>query len=85
MSFTPRLSAEDFESLYRLYRKAFTQSGVSPKNAATLQIELREQLQALWNATDPKPINMNFEDFRRAMMQRFLDRSGSEDPRYPSI
>lgn len=85
MSFTPRLEAEEFDRLFRLYRAAFNQPGVSPRQAQKFQIQLREELQKIWDAIDPKPMPLTFEDFRILMKEEFLKRQEREDRRFPSV
>jgi hypothetical protein len=79
----PALSAEQSEELYRLYITAFNQvgGGIGPKEARNLQIKLREALREIWDA-EPRPVEHVFDDFRRIVMQQFLDRSRSQDPQY---
>jgi hypothetical protein len=85
MSFTPRLKPEEFEHLFRLYTTAFNEVGISPKETRKFQIQLREELQKIWDAIEPKPMPMNFEDFRQLMREEFLKRLRREDPRFPSV
>ena len=53
MSFLPKLGPEEFEDLFKLFTAAIYQVGISPKEARGLQIQLRERLQKIWDATDP--------------------------------
>jgi hypothetical protein len=85
MSFTPRLKPEEFEHLFQLYMVAFNQVGLTPKEARNFQIQLREELQKIWDAIDPKPMPLTFEDFRQSMREQFLQRLRRADPRFPSV
>jgi len=82
MSFLPKLSPEEFEELFLLFTRAIYQvGGISPKEVRELQIQLRERLQKIWNATEPKPFPLVFEDFRQSVIEQFLDRLRKQDPR----
>lgn len=85
MSFTPKIDPEKFEELYLLYLAAFNQVGLTPKEARAFEIQLRDELQKLWDAFDPKPMPLTGDDFRRLMTKQFLDRSRKADPRFPSV
>ena len=82
MSSTPKLSSSEFEELFGLYKTARTKPGITPKEARNLLNEIRARLQKIWDATEPKPFPMVFEDFRRSVIEQFLDRLRKEDPRY---
>jgi len=78
----PALSPQENEELFRLYTVAMNQvGGISLKEVRKGQIELREQLQKIWDR-EPRPIEYVFDDFRRSVMQQFLDRLRSQDPRF---
>jgi hypothetical protein len=62
----PELSPEQAEELFQLYSKAINAVGITPKEARTLQTELRERLQTIWNA-EPRPMPLVFDDFRRVI------------------
>jgi len=85
MSFTPKLGAGEFERLFRLYKAAFNQPGVSPTQALKFQDQLREELQKIWDPIDPKPMPLTFNDFRHLMREQFLQRLESENRRFPSV
>jgi hypothetical protein len=78
----PKLSSSEFEELFELYRKAKTEPGITPKEERKLITELRVRLGNIWDATEPKPFPMVFNDFRRDVIEQFLDRLRKEDPRY---
>jgi hypothetical protein len=80
MSFLPDLSAAELEDLFGLFKSSITQVGITPKEASIFQRQLRDRLQQIWNAIDPKPIEMNFDDFRKSILQRFFDRLDKENP-----
>ena len=82
MSFLPKLSPQEFEELFWLYNAAINQIGITPREARMLQIQWRERLQEIWNATDPKPFPMVFDDFRQSVIEQFLDRLQKQDPRF---
>ena len=67
----------------RLFLAAIYQigGGISPKEVRKLQIQLRERLQNIWDATDPKLWPLVFDDFRQSVIEQFLQRLEKEDPR----
>jgi hypothetical protein len=82
MSFFPRLSPQESEELFRLFTAAIYQVGSTPKEARNFQMQLRQRLQEIWDTTDPKPFPATFNDFRRSVVEEFLDRLRKEDPRF---
>jgi hypothetical protein len=80
MSFMPRLSPEDKEQLFQLYCAAHTQVGVTPKEARAFQLELSRRLHEIWDAIDPKPMPLTFNDFRRGLIEEFLERLRKQNP-----
>ena len=78
----PKLGPQEFEELFRLFTAANYQLGITPKDAQKLQARLRQRLQEIWDATNPKPFPVTFHDFRRAVVEQFLDRLRKEDPRF---
>jgi type II secretory pathway predicted ATPase ExeA len=71
MSSMPELSPEQAEELFQLYARAINAVGMTPKEAHTLQAELRERLQAIWNA-ETRPMPYVFDDFRRTVIQAVM-------------
>ena len=82
MSLLPKLNPEEFEELYQLFRGALIQPGITPTQARQWQKQLRERLQQIWDATDPKPFPAVFDDFRQSFMDDCFDRLRKEDPQY---
>jgi hypothetical protein len=81
MSSLPKPSPEEFEELFQLFRGALIQR-MTPSQAREHQKQLRQRLQKLWDATEPKPFPAVFDDFRRSIMDDFFDRLRKEDPQF---
>ncbi len=79
MSLLPKPSPEEFEELFQLFRGALIQR-ITPTQARERQKQLRERLQQIWDATNPKPFPAVFDDFRQSIMDDFYDRLRKEDP-----
>jgi hypothetical protein len=79
MSLLPKPSPEEFEELFQLFREALVQPRITPTQARAWQKQLRERLQQFWDAIDPKPFPVVFDDFRRSIMDDFYDRLRKED------
>ncbi len=82
MSFIPRLDPEQFEELFALYRVSETERGLKAGQILELKSQFRKRLTDIWNAIEPKPFMVTFEDFRRALVQEFRDRMRKDDPRF---
>jgi hypothetical protein len=78
----PKLSPSEFEELFGLYETAKTKTGITPKEARKLITELRVRLGNIWDAIESKPWPLVLDDFRRAVIEQFLDRLRKEDPRF---
>jgi hypothetical protein len=62
--------------------RPFTKSGLARTKREGLQTRLRERLQKIWDAADPKPFPLVFDDFRQGVMEQFLDKLSKQDPDY---
>jgi hypothetical protein len=74
----PHLNPVEAEEFFQLYKKANNQTGITPREARKLLVELRERLQKIRNI-EPRPMPLVFDDFRRAVMDLFLERLRKED------
>ncbi len=79
MSLLPKPSPDECEELFQLFRGALIQR-ITPTQARERQKQLRERLQQIWDATNPKPFPAVFDDFRQSIMDDFYDRLRKEDP-----
>jgi hypothetical protein len=82
MSFFPELGPEEFEDLFRLFAAGHYEIGQPPKEIIILQKRFRSRLQGIWDAIEPEPTEITFDDFRRGIVQRFLERIKKENPSY---
>lgn len=82
MSFLPKISSEEYEELFRLFNAGHYVIGPPPKEILNSQRQLQQRLKNIWDAVDPKPPEMDFADFRRGVVELFLDRLRKEDPRF---
>jgi hypothetical protein len=82
MSFLPKVGSEEFEELFRLFAAGHQVIGQTPKEILDSQRQLRERLQIIWDAIEPKPREIVFADFRRSVVELFLARLKKEDPRF---
>jgi hypothetical protein len=80
MSFIP--DPEQFEELFALYRVSETERGLNAGQILELKSQFRQRLADIWNAIEPKPFPVTFDDFRRALLQEFRDRMRKDDPRF---
>lgn len=53
MSYSPNLTPEKFEELFRIFSAAFHHVGITPKEARSCQIRLKEELKSIWQSLDP--------------------------------
>jgi hypothetical protein len=76
MSSTPNPEEEE---LFRLYVRSTTDRDITPKETVELQDQLRQRLREIWDR-ETRPIDLVFDDFRKSMIEKFLDRLRKQDP-----
>jgi hypothetical protein len=77
----PKIGEELFRELLGLYVEAYQRRGLSSEEEEARQIHLDRRLLEIYSA-DPLPFPQTFIDFRRFIIDRFLERFKKEDPRY---
>jgi hypothetical protein len=77
----PELSPQEQEELFQLYLAADKHIGIAPEEVLRLQREFRDRLKKIWDA-EPRPMPYVFDDFRRLVIEQFLDRLRKQDPRH---
>jgi hypothetical protein len=82
MSFLPKISSEEYEELFRLFTAGHYVIGPTTKEILDSQRQLQHRLKSIWDAVEPKPQEVDFPDFRRGVVELFLDRLKQEDPRF---
>jgi hypothetical protein len=79
----PKISEAEFKELLELFVRGHRTSlrEIEPGEARAARARLNQRLMTIYSA-EPLPFPQTYDDFRRFVVERFLDVLKKEDPRF---